>query len=132
MPAVSEGFIKDYLLHPERRAGVAAQSSMTCRLIEGIAQLKPILVDRTFTCLHYHLSEDCQLTPCTLIPPPASSQQTAPSGQDHCQRQLQPLAALTPASNQEYAKGGDKRYCFHTACMHAHLTLHVASMRQLW
>ncbi|BDA45580.1 probable RNA demethylase ALKBH5 at C-terminar half [Coccomyxa sp. Obi] len=108
MPAVSEGFIKDYLLHPQRRAGMAAESSMPFRLIKGIAELKPLLVDRTFTCLHYHLSEDCQLTPCTLAPP-ASAQQTAPLSQAHCQGQVQPLTALSPASDQASAKGNDHR-----------------------
>lgn len=108
MPAVSEGFIKDYLLHPERRARVAAQSSMPCRLIKGIAELKPLLVDRTFTCLHYHLSEDCQLTPCTLAPP-ASVLQTAPPSQGHCHGQVQPLKALSPALDQASANGKDQR-----------------------
>ncbi|CAL8470831.1 g10373 [Coccomyxa elongata] len=107
MPAVCEGFIKDYLLHPERRAGLAAQSSMPFRRIKGIAELKPLLVDRTFTCLHYHLSDDFQLTPCTLAPPAVSVPQTAPLSQAHCQGHLQPLTALDPASHQASANGND-------------------------
>lgn len=108
MPSATETLIKEYLLQPKRRLEMAAQRGMPLRMVRGIAELKPLLSDRTFLCLHYRLSDTCQLTPCTVAlhaavpqtaPMPPQQQSAALAEQLAAQRTSGPVPPEAAISN---------------------------------
>lgn len=91
---------------------MAAQNSTPFRLLQGIAELKTFLADRTFTCLHYRLGEDCQLVPCTLAAAFPAQEGTRPPPQQPSASLTQPSAApppSEPASEQAGTTSRDRR-----------------------
>jgi len=108
MPSATESLIKEYLLQPKRRLEMAAKRGMPLRMVHGIAELKPLLSDRTFLCLHYRLSDKCQLTPCTVAlyaavpqtaPMPPQQQSAAHPEQPDAQTTSGPLPPEAMTSN---------------------------------
>jgi hypothetical protein len=77
--------VKDYLLHPAKRAEIIACKSGVLRTVAGALDVPSAIADRTFTCLHYQLKQDSlgmMLLPCqAAAPPPIAGGESATGGE---------------------------------------------------
>lgn len=64
MPLKDDSAIKEYLLHPHRRAGLLMAHGASASSIQGADALEPLLTGRCFVCLHYRLGPGAALQPC--------------------------------------------------------------------
>ena len=63
-----ETAMKDYLLNPVRRPAILAAEGASLRSVRGADDLKAVIADRTFVCLHYWLAPSGDLIPCAVGP----------------------------------------------------------------
>eukprot|EP00877_Chromochloris_zofingiensis_P010317 jgi/Chrzof1/5539/Cz16g06240.t1 len=67
LPAKQDGLIKKYLLQPKQRHQLLQQAGCRSCEIQGLQDLKSLMSDQLFICLHYQYT-DGQLKPCKLQP----------------------------------------------------------------
>ena len=62
LPLRDDATIKEYLLKPERRGELMLANDGAVHTLGGGGEVGPLVRERTFVCLHYHLDENGTLS----------------------------------------------------------------------